>query len=341
MAAPLRLTREQILAYRRRVQALDRRLPAGATSLRLAAQAGLQDSMPRAALLSIHARVEGTQPTTWEDPALVQLWGPRYSAYVVAADDIGVFTVGRLGDDPKGRIVPEQLAARLRKALDGRRMKDADAGLSAGEHPNRLRYATLTGTVLIRWDGARAPTLWTVPAPSISPAEARLELARRYLHAFGPTTPGSFAAWAGIGQADGPATFADLAGELVAVLTPIGPAWILASDEAALRQVPEPADDVRLLPSGDSYFLLWGADRELMLPDPDQRAALWTSRVWPGAVLLDGEIVGTWRRASHVVTITPWRAPAAGDRLRVEEEAAALPLPGLAKPIVVRWAPMP
>ena len=78
--ARLELTRGQILAFRRRVGALDERLPRGPASLRRAAWVGLQDSMPRAALLSIHARVEGTQPSTWEDPTLVQLWGPRYSA---------------------------------------------------------------------------------------------------------------------------------------------------------------------------------------------------------------------------------------------------------------------
>ena len=50
-----------------------------------AAWAGLQDSMPRAALLSIHARVEDAEPSTWEDPSLVQLWGPRFSVFVVAA----------------------------------------------------------------------------------------------------------------------------------------------------------------------------------------------------------------------------------------------------------------
>ena len=80
----LALTRSQVLAFRRRVGGLDRRLPAGAKSLRVAAWAGLQDSMPRAALLSIHARVDGTEPGTWEDPSLVQVWGPRFSAYVVA-----------------------------------------------------------------------------------------------------------------------------------------------------------------------------------------------------------------------------------------------------------------
>jgi len=60
--AELALSREQVLAFRRRVNSLDERLPAGADSLRLAAWAGLQDSMPRAALLSIHARVEGAHP---------------------------------------------------------------------------------------------------------------------------------------------------------------------------------------------------------------------------------------------------------------------------------------
>ena len=86
----LKVTRAQILAFRRQVGALDRRLPPGRRSLRQAAWAGLQDSMPRAALLSIHARVEGTKPSTWEDPSLVQVWGPRYHVYVVAARDLPV-----------------------------------------------------------------------------------------------------------------------------------------------------------------------------------------------------------------------------------------------------------
>src|SRR6476469_3276998 len=96
MTAPLVLSRAEILAFRRRVGALDERLPPGRPSLRLAAWAGLQDSMPRAALLSIHARVAGTGPSTWEDPSLVQLWGPRYSVYLVAKRDLSVFSLGRL-----------------------------------------------------------------------------------------------------------------------------------------------------------------------------------------------------------------------------------------------------
>ena len=75
-APRLQLTREQILAFRRSVGALDERLPPGPDSLRRAAWAGLQDSVPRAAVLSIHARVHGTEPQAWEDPSLVQLSGP-------------------------------------------------------------------------------------------------------------------------------------------------------------------------------------------------------------------------------------------------------------------------
>src|SRR6478672_3431752 len=100
--AGLKVTRAQILAFRRRVGALDERLPAGPPSLRRAAWAGLQDSMPRAALLSIHARVEGATPTAWDEPSLVQVWGPRYQVYVVAERDLAVFTLGRLPD--AGRI---------------------------------------------------------------------------------------------------------------------------------------------------------------------------------------------------------------------------------------------
>src|SRR5205085_1342357 len=114
----LRVTRQQILAFRRRVGALDERMPMGAKSLRLAAWAGLQDSMPRAALLSLHARVQGVGPSTWEHPSLAQLWGPRYSAYVVPKRDFALFSLGRLPDNAKGRLRAERMAELLHTHLD-------------------------------------------------------------------------------------------------------------------------------------------------------------------------------------------------------------------------------
>ena len=334
--APLELTRAQILAFRRRVGALDERLPRGARSLRRAAWAGLQDSMPRAALLSIHARVEGADPSTWEDPSLVQVWGPRFSTYVVPARDHAIFTLARLPDDRRGRQRAEELAALLHATLAGRRTTDREAARALGVG-NRIRYATATGTVLIRWEGARAPTVWTVPRPEINPLEARRELARRYLHVFGPTTAEAFATWAGIGAAQGRATFESLSGSLTEVRTPIGDAWILARDEPAFREPPRPPAAARLLPSGDAYYLLQGADRELLIPDVRRRNELWTSRVWPGAVLVGGEIAGTWRRANAKLSIQSWRRLARAERDAVEAEAQSLPLPGIEGRIAVGW----
>src|SRR5205814_1740324 len=223
--ARLDLSREQILAFRRSAGALDERLPPGGESLRRAAWAGLQDSMPRAALLSIHARVAETGPTTWEDPALVQLWGPRYSAYIVAAEDVAPFTLGRLPDDTAGRRRAEQAAARLHSHLDGRKMTYGEAGHALGVNPNSPRYGTTTG------------------APA------------------------------------------------------------------------------RLLPSGDAYFLLHGADRELLVPDAAKRGMLWTSRVWPGAILVEGEIVGVWRRAGATISLQPWQSLSSAQRNALEAEA--------------------
>ena len=341
MGSRLQLTREQILAYRRRVGALDARLPAGPESLRRAAWAGLQDSVPRAALLSLHARVERVESSTWEDPSLAQLWGPRYSTYVVAERDFAFFSLGRLPETGTTRARAERIAAQLHAHLDGARRTDREVGEALGINPNALRYAAPTGTVAIRWEGARAPVVWSVAAPEIAPADACRELARRYLRVCGPTTPDGFARWAGISRAAGAAAFASLEPELLPVRSPLGDEWLLAEDETTVRVRKTEAAPARLLPSGDAYFLLQGAERELLLPNADERERLWTSRVWPGALLVDGEIRGTWRRAQHVVRIESWGRLSRASRVVVESEASSLPLPGLDRPIEVVWEEPP
>jgi Winged helix DNA-binding domain len=334
----LEITRAQVLAFRRRSGGLERRLTPGPDSMRAAAWVGLQDSTPRAAVLSLHARVAGIEPASWEDPSLVQVWGPRFGAYVVAECDRAVFTLGRLPERPVARRRGEQLADRLEAFLGDRRMEYADAGHALGVNPNELRYAAPTGRVLMRWEGARRPTIWMVPPPAVEPGDARRELARRFLHIFGPATAEAFVEWGGIGKALGAATFEALGDALTPVGTPIGDAWILTEDEEALRTSPGgDASTVRLLPSGDSYFLLHGAARELLVPDPVRRAELWTSRVWPGAVLVGAEVVGTWRRTGAVVSIQTWRRLSAPERQAVELEAQSFPLPAVEGQIRVVW----
>jgi hypothetical protein len=335
--AALSVTRKQILAFRREVGALDQRLARGKRSLRRAAWLGLQDSVPRAALLSIHARVEGTRPSSWEDPSLVQLWGPRHAAYVVAVVDLPYFSLGLMPDDARGRELAYELAERLRKHLGDLEMTYSRAGRELGEPPNRLRYAAPTGTVVIRWQGAGQPTIRSVPAPEIDPGAARLELARRYLHVLGPSTPQAFARWAGISPGGAAAVFEALRRSLVPVRTSAGGAWILARDEPLFRRHAGSPAPARLLPSGDAYLL--AADRELLVADADRRRSLWPpATVWPGGLMVGGELAGTWRRANAAMTVEPWRSLSKRVREAVEEEAASLPIPGVQRSISVRWS---
>ena len=73
------------------------------------------------------------------------------------------------------------------------------------------------------------------------PREAARELARRYLHVFGPGTADGFARWAGISRRAAAAAFEAL--ELVPARTPLGDEWLLAEDEAEVGAV-ERADGV-------------------------------------------------------------------------------------------------
>jgi len=155
MIARLELSRSQILCFRRRVGSLDERLPAGAKSLRRAAWAGLQDSVPRAALLSIRARVEETSSTTWEHPSLVQLWGPRFNDYVVASKDLAVFSLGRLPADAARCGRAHDTADRLHAFLNGRRMPFGQAGHAMGTQP------TVSDTLRRRVESSSAGTART------------------------------------------------------------------------------------------------------------------------------------------------------------------------------------
>ncbi|MDX1469848.1 MAG: crosslink repair DNA glycosylase YcaQ family protein, partial [Acidimicrobiia bacterium] len=225
---------------------------------------------------------------------------------------------------------------RLEEVLEGRRMDAREAASLIGMHPNALRYAAPTGRFLIHWDGARQPLIWSVPAPQVEPFEARVELARRFLHFFGPATSQSFSSWAGVTQSAAADVFHALSGDLTGVDTPIGPGSILAEDEPKFRSR-NPASSTRLLPSGDTYYLLQDDDRKLLILEKQHRNRLWTSRVWPGAILHEDEIVGTWRRSQNKVSLDPWRKLGRASRDAIEREAISLPIPGLHASIDVRW----
>lgn len=331
------VTRAQLLQHRRRAGGLTGRAPRSDDSIRSAAWVGLQDSVPRAALVSLHARVAGTEPDDWNHASLIGVWGPRFSAYVVPEVDRVYFTLGRLSNAGVKRDRSERLADRLGSLLGDGSMMYREAGAALGVDHNALRYAAQTGRVALHWDGANPPIIWMVPRPDLDPLDARTELLRRYLHVFGTASVDSFRRWAGIGAGEAKESFAELSPELLEVSTPIGEEWMLGANEESIRSDDQVDAAVRLLPSGDAYTLLTATHRELLVPDPERAAELWPSRVWPGAVLVGNEVVGVWRRAAEAVTISLWGSQPKRAIEQIAAEAERLPIPGLERPITVTW----
>jgi hypothetical protein len=337
MSALAELSREQVLRYRARATHLDAKLPVG--SFAEAAWGGLQDSVPRGGLISLHARVEDTQPDSWEDSSVVQIWFRGGADYIVPRVDVGVFTLGCLPRDPEKAAALERLADDIHRAADGmtpvREVAERIGHRSAGDqfHP---RASSATGRIHIRWD---ASNIWLIPVerPAIDPEDARRELARRFLHWLGPSTKAELARWTGVQPRDAAETWTAIEPELVEVSLDGGRRYLLAADLAVLIAA-EPIGGVRLLPQDDPFSKV---DRELLVPDPARRrrtlpGSLATPGYIPGAILLDGEVVGGWQRQQRKVTLHPFGRLSGVAREAIEREALSLPIAGSVAPSV-RW----
>ena len=170
-----------------------------------------------------------------------------------------------------------------------------------------LVMASLRGRLCMAGRAGRQPAFartdqwigWEAP----DPAEAGAGLVRRYLAAYGPSTPAHLAPWAGVAPAVARSLWGLVAGELAEVRVEGGRAWLLAQDLPRLAD-PPPAPGVRLLASGDP--LLLGRDREALLPDPDLRARVWRAIGGAGLVLVDGVPAALWsaRKAGRTLRAT-------------------------------------
>ena len=327
-----------VLRFRARATGLHRRLPAG--SCREAALGGLQDTVPRAALTALHARLEEVGPSTWEDPALVQVWF-RWSDYVVPRTDFAVFTLGTLPRDAGPAAALDAVGVAVSEVLGGRPLpaRDVLAALPALERGALLRAASATGRYRIRWD-ARTVAVLPAERPETDPEEARLELARRFLGWHGPATPDRFAWWAGVSRADAAVTWARLGRELVPVAVDGRARYLLARDLTALTRA-QPVEGVRFLPPGDPYLL---HDRAVLdaeaapAPTGDERGGPVTRRLvnsLAGRILVDGRVAGAWGRERERLAIHVWRAAdPARERIAAEAERFAGPI---GRPMRLRW----
>ena len=320
---------------------------------------GLQAQVMSAAELQlgvrVDCRVEDVRAALWTDKNLVKTWLMRGTLHLVPAADLAVYTaaMGRmqirsinawlkflnltesefagligaigdvLGDRPmtrdeviraiaRGR--PERVLAAVRSGWGGVLKPVARRGLLCFG-PSRGQSVTFV-----------RPDQWLGSWREVDPDNALVEVARRYLRAYGPATKHDFARWWGSWAGVGNAAWKRLAGELVPVTVEGERADLLAADlDRIATAVGGPS--VALLPGFDPY-LMGHASRGHLVDASHvskvSRTAGWISPV----VLASGRVVATWSytavKQTLRITVEPFRRLPAGTMPEVRARAESL-----------------
>ena len=159
-----------------------------------------------------------------------------------------------------------------------------------------LRPCALLGLVVFgeRRDGS--PTFTSFKTwmghPLVPRPDAAQRLVRKFVHAYGPTTPRALAAWLGCSPAQAQRLWDSIRDELEPVITNGKKAYILSADREILSGPPSPQRTWLWLGPHDPY--LDQRDREILLPDKALQRKVWQTVANPGVILHEGSIAGTW-----------------------------------------------
>jgi uncharacterized protein YcaQ len=172
--------------------------------------------------------------------------------------------------------------------------------------------AVTSGTACLGPDRGRSTCLvlrrdWIGELPGFDRDAALAELARRYLHAFGPASERDFAYWSGLSLREIRTGLSAISAELAE--SPFGEETLLTL-KAEQRRLP-PAGSIRMLGAFDTYMLGY-RDRGFAVA-PDDAAVVkeggggW---IWP-VIVEDGTVIGGWRskrtKAGLEVVVRPLR----------------------------------
>jgi hypothetical protein len=154
--------------------------------------------------------------------------------------------------------------------------------------------------------------------------EPALDVVRAYLRLLGPATPAMVAGYLDAPLVDVRRRWPE---DAVEVSVAGERRWLLPDDLSALSDAADPprtAPVLRLL--GPFDLFLQARDRALIIPDPGRRKQMWVVLGRPGAVVRDGEVLGTWRpratRGALKLLVEEW-LPVPADELAVEGERLA------------------
>jgi len=309
---------------------------------------GFQDSRQACAeqsLIQRTSRIGSTSVTKTISPdgPLVSLWSVRGAPHahrVTHLDFIRDALAPQESDESGANYVEavEEVAAALRDVVTGPTSKSKAssdvanhvsaslvewcARCKADHVPDALfRAAGRQAQIVLGPQEQRATMLHPTPEHQQEKVDhPRLALLNAYLRVNGPTGRTLFRNWM---EGDTGAT-ADLWKELGDALVRIEVdnrrydlPEILAD---AVKKAPKPKGVV-LVPPNDPY--LRQVDRTLLVPDSNRRQQVWRALSGPGALLVDGEVAGTWRyrHSDHEVTITSFESLAPAQRTEAKKSA--------------------
>jgi len=339
----LKLTWDQVLAFRLERQFLTERAPRGSMLRVASALCGLHAQVASSPELALWARVKGLAPGAVQhaletERTLVKTWTIRDTVHLVPAEDIPLY-VGVLRPRPQGpsdgylrqreitRAQYDAIVENVPRALDARpRTREALA-----ERLVELAGPDVREPALTSWGGVLKvsahlgdlcfgpnrgrnvtfvrPDRWLRrKLPVMHPDGARREFMRRLLGVYGVASYDDLYRWLEHSRV-AKELLQSSGDELVEVHVEGRAAWALQREVDALRMRRRPRG-VRLLPAFDPY-VIGPRPREAVVP------AEWVSRVFrpqgrvKPVVLVDGRAAGIW---SHELRDA---------RLRVEVEPFA------------------
>lgn len=286
---------------------------------------GAQAQVMSAAELQIAVRVdcsvEDVRKALWQDRELVKTWLMRGTLHLARAEDLPFYTAAmsrrwiRVSNSwlKFWKITePElwELVDTIGASLDGKPMSREELIAKVGKgKSNELHEALRSG-----WGGMLKPAArngrlcfgpnrgqsmtfvnpreWLHAWKEVDAEAGIVEMARRYLRAYGPATKYDFARWWGPWPGIGSAAWSGLAGKLTPVAIEGARADALTEDLETLgKSRLERA--VNLLPNFDPYLMGY-ANRDHLFDSAHRpkvsRTAGWISSV----VLVDGRVEGTW-----------------------------------------------
>jgi hypothetical protein len=300
---------------------------------------GLQAQWPPSPYIGIWTRTTGFKHEALERllarGTIVKATAMRQTLHLVTPRDYGLIRAAMSETNfPWESELAKKVAPSLRELADGRPVASADAiahierthslsGVSAGRawRAGRMRAHFVHHHETALWRARPQGRFVAIHEPEQHvPVEARAELLRRYLAAFGPSSLRDMRQWsmmhvpqlkASLALLEPLRRFRDENGrELVDV--PRGP----------LPDATTPAP-VRFLPKWDNVLLAW-ADRTRILPEPYRKRVIGMNGDVAQTFLVDGFVAGTWRAdAGRVVTAPFAKLPRAVQR-EVADEAGRL-----------------